>query len=98
MSSDIDDFYSALAELFTARWRDHALCADYDLELFSDDERVKYAKRICNDCPVKIECLDSALYYNDGFVRGGLTESERNSVELHRKRHLAALRYDISIS
>lgn len=95
MSSDLDVFYESLAEIFTADWRKYANCIDKDVRYFSEDHHVIEGKKICAGCPVRIECLDSAIYYNDGFLRGGLTESERNSVELHRKRHLASFRYDI---
>jgi WhiB family redox-sensing transcriptional regulator len=95
MSSEIEDFYDSLAEIYTATWRSYANCTDHDVRYFSEEHHVAEGKRICSGCSVKVECLDSALYYNDGFLRGGLTESERNSVELHRKRHLASFRYDI---
>jgi WhiB family redox-sensing transcriptional regulator len=98
MSSDLDHFYDGLAELFTSEWRKYSNCVDADIRYFSEDHHVADGKKVCAGCPVRIECLDSALYYNDGFLRGGLTESERNSVELHRKRHLAAFRYDLEKS
>jgi len=93
--SDVDEFYIGLAELFTSEWRSHANCADKDSKFFFDESFFSEGKKICLNCPVRIECLDSALYHNDGFLRGGLTESERNSVELHRKRHLASFRFDL---
>jgi hypothetical protein len=94
MSSDVDDFYVALADIFTSTWRSLANCVGKDLEIFSDEQNVDQAKGICSACCVKVECLDNSIYFNDGLVRGGLTERERNSVELHRKRHLAAFRSD----
>lgn len=89
------DFYSALAEIFTADWRQHSNCIDADSKFFFEEPFYDEGKAFCSNCSVKIECLDSALYFNDGFLRGGLTESERNSVELHRKRHLASFRFDL---
>jgi WhiB family redox-sensing transcriptional regulator len=75
-------------------WQDNAACpavirATGDLDLFfappEDIERVDLAKRTCNRCPVKIECLDVALDRGDEYgIFGGLTPYER--VEARRKR------------
>ena len=93
--TDIDSFFEGLAEVFTADWRNHANCGNYDASLFFDKELYSEGKKVCSACSVRVECLDSAINFNDGFLRGGLTESERNSVELHRKRHLASFRHDL---
>jgi hypothetical protein len=37
------------------------------------------AKKFCEDCPVRIECLEFALIYNEYGVFGGTSESERHS-------------------
>ena len=91
----VDDFYNGLAEIFTAKWRAYANCTSYDKKFFFEESFYDEGKKICSGCSVRVECLDSALFFNDGFLRGGLTEKERNSVELHRKRHLASFRHDI---
>lgn len=95
MSSDIDNFYNSLADVFKSNWRSFSNCIGKDLDIFYSEDHIDQAKKICSACSVRVECLDNALYFNDGFIRGGLTEKERNSVELHRKRHLAAFRYDL---
>ena len=92
---NVDDFYNSLAEVFTADWRSYASCSNFDSQFFFDESFYDEGKRVCSNCSVRVECLDSAIFFNDGFLRGGLTERERNSVELHRKRHLASFRYDI---
>jgi hypothetical protein len=94
---DIDEVYVALADLFVAEWRDHAACRKADDQLFVDEELYPEAKKFCLDCKSRVSCLDNAMVFNDGFFRGGMTEKERNSLEMHRKRHLAAFRYDLSI-
>jgi WhiB family redox-sensing transcriptional regulator len=93
--TSIDEFYEGMAEILTAEWRDYASCVDYDQKLFFEEDYYDQGKEVCNGCSVRIDCLDSALSFNDGFLRGGLTEHERNSIELHRKRHLASFRFDL---
>ncbi len=61
-------------------WRDLALCAEVDPELFFPDkgESSRPAKRVCASCPVRAECLQDALDRHEQFgVWGGLTERER---------------------
>ena len=41
-------------------------------------ERERVAKAICEDCPVRVSCLDYALSIHEPFgIWGGLTEHER---------------------
>ncbi len=41
-------------------------------------ERERKAKAICEDCPVRVSCLDYALSIHEPFgIWGGLTEHER---------------------
>jgi WhiB family redox-sensing transcriptional regulator len=94
--SDLDSLHHSIVDIFQSSWRSYANCIDEDWQLFSNPENVEEGKKVCSGCSVRVECLDNALNYNDGFLRGGLTEQERNSVELHRKRHQAAFRHDIS--
>lgn len=60
-----------------------ALCAQTDPELFfpetwQNSTVIANAKAICNNCPVRLECLQEALTkdYNDG-IWGGMTPAER---------------------
>lgn len=61
-------------------WRDLALCAEVDPELFFPDkgESSHPAKRVCASCAVRAECLQEALDRREWFgVWGGLSERER---------------------
>ena len=61
-------------------WRDLALCAQVDPELFFPDkgESSRPAKRVCASCEVRTECLQEALDRGERFgVWGGLSERER---------------------
>ena len=66
-------------------WRDNALCAETDPELFFliTEGATRQAKSVCKGCPVRTECLSEAMEsemetgYRFG-VYGGLDPSERS--------------------
>ncbi|MFF2503527.1 WhiB family transcriptional regulator [Streptomyces sp. NPDC058067] len=74
-------------------WRDHAACSptphhQVDPELFfpgpDQMDRIREAKALCAQCPVRKGCLDAALDNGDAVgIRGGMTEEEREP--LHKK-------------
>ena len=69
---------------------DEAACATTDPELWFPELdslwRVAHAKKICEKCPVKKECLDYALVnkFKDG-IWGGLSPTERHRLMMKRK-------------
>ncbi|MEU6416009.1 WhiB family transcriptional regulator [Streptomyces spiralis] len=74
-------------------WRDRAACRStphhqVDPELFFPEpdevDRIREAKALCAQCPVRKVCLDAALENGDSVgIRGGMTEEERDP--LHKK-------------
>lgn len=68
-------------------WQNEAVCqsTEYhrvDPETFFPEpdemDRIRAAKALCAQCPVRQTCLDAALETGDTFgIRGGLTEEER---------------------
>ncbi|MEU8782605.1 WhiB family transcriptional regulator [Streptomyces sp. NPDC048637] len=74
-------------------WHDHAACRStahhqVDPEIFFPEpdemDRIRAAKDLCEQCPVRTICLDAALEGGDrDGIRGGMTEEER--APLHRK-------------
>ena len=74
-------------------WRQHAACLPtkhrpVDPEIFFPEpdemDRIRAAKAVCAQCPVRRVCLDAALENRDRLgIRGGLTEQERRP--LHSK-------------
>ncbi|MFF8868192.1 WhiB family transcriptional regulator [Streptomyces sp. NPDC015139] len=74
-------------------WRDRAVCRStphhqVDPELFFPEpdevDRIREAKALCAQCPVRRVCLDAALENGDSVgIRGGMTEEEREP--LHKK-------------
>jgi WhiB family redox-sensing transcriptional regulator len=61
-------------------WQERALCAQTDPEAFFPEKggSTREAKRICQGCDVRAECLDYALAHDERFgIWGGLSERER---------------------
>jgi len=72
-----------------ANWRRDVACADEDPELFfaGDDASVAAAKQVCARCPVRTECLETALAVNEMHgVWGGMAEGERRRLIRQRRR------------
>lgn len=68
-----------------APWVTDAACTTADPETWFPDRggSPHAAKRICNSCPVRMDCLRHALKYGEKFgVWGGLTELERRRIKL----------------
>ena len=70
-------------------WQERALCAQTDPEAFFPEKggSTREAKRICNRCEVRAECLEYALCHDERFgIWGGMSERERRRL----KRRVAA--------
>ena len=66
------------------RWQDRALCAQTDPEAFFPEKggSTREAKRICQVCEVKADCLEYALAHDERFgIWGGLSERERRKLK-----------------
>lgn len=64
-------------------WQTDALCAQTDPEAFFPEKggSTREAKRICDGCEVRSECLDYALANDERFgIWGGLSERERRKL------------------
>jgi WhiB family redox-sensing transcriptional regulator len=75
-------------------WMRDAKCRGIDpAEFFpSDGLGVDRARRVCDDCPVKAECLEYALEYRiEHGVWGGASERERRRI-LRRRRGITLAR------
>jgi WhiB family redox-sensing transcriptional regulator len=65
-------------------WQEQALCAQTDPESFFPEKggSTREAKRVCDACPVRVQCLDYALENQERFgIWGGLSERERRRME-----------------
>lgn len=72
-------------------WMDYAECAGLDPDLFfptRDDISSHYeAIRVCNQCPVRLQCLEYALDNNERKgVWGGTTGKQRRQILARRRR------------
>lgn len=66
------------------QWQDRALCAQTDPEAFFPEKggSTREAKKICQRCPVRAECLEYALANDERFgIWGGLSERERRRLK-----------------
>ena len=65
-------------------WERDAACLDAEPETFYPDKggSTREAKRICESCPVRSECLEYALANDERFgIWGGLSERERRRLQ-----------------
>ena len=65
-------------------WQDRALCSQTDPEAFFPEKggSTREAKRICQGCEVRSDCLEYALAHDERFgIWGGLSERERRKLK-----------------
>jgi WhiB family redox-sensing transcriptional regulator len=77
----VDELLGAVDE---QDWQRDALCAQTDPEAFFPDKggSTREAKRICQGCWVRGECLEYALAHDERFgIWGGLSERERRKLK-----------------
>jgi WhiB family redox-sensing transcriptional regulator len=68
----------------TDNWRDRSLCNQVDPEMWFPDKggSTKEAKKVCQGCEVRTECLQYALDHDERFgIWGGLSEPERRKLK-----------------
>jgi WhiB family redox-sensing transcriptional regulator len=73
----------AVARASDEDWRERALCAEVDPELWFPEPGCDSpaAKLICGRCPVQVECLDFAMTnYEPYGIWGGLSAHERREL------------------
>ena len=79
----IFDLGYAKASIEELRWQDFALCAQTDPDIFFPEKggSTREAKKVCQACPVRGECLEYALTHDERFgIWGGLSERERRKL------------------
>ena len=69
-----------------SEWRKRAACRGATEPFFSyDEERVAHARAICEGCPVREECLQTALADRSLHgVWGGTTQEQRERIRRRR--------------
>jgi hypothetical protein len=58
--------------------------------VLGEPERIRAAKRICRDCPVKMECLLYSIEHNCVGIWGGLDTHERRAWARDRDSRVAS--------
>ncbi len=79
---------SAESEL-SEEWQNLARCRGRNLEIFYPQRGVRNAsaKALCQDCEVKMECLEYAIAHEERFgIWGGLSERERRKIMRERRK------------
>ncbi|WP_297566070.1 WhiB family transcriptional regulator [uncultured Arcanobacterium sp.] len=94
MVARIKDVDRALVDFWD--WQVKGTCSTMDPEFFFHPEgerggprrrRIERAKRICQHCPVILECREYALDHREPYgVWGGMSEEERSRV-VRQRRH-----------
>lgn len=87
----------AAAALEDVDWRDLALCAEVDPELWFPGKGAsnRAAKLVCGACEVRAECLAVALEANEQYgVWGGLSPNERRRL---RRRHRQTAPVEVAV-
>ncbi len=80
------------ARAVDTHWMSVGNCAERPPSLFfpSDGVGVEVARRVCDGCPVRTECLEYALVNRiDHGVWGGTSERERRRILKARAKELA---------
>jgi WhiB family redox-sensing transcriptional regulator len=85
------------------RWRGQAACAglgltfdkpNSDFFFILPGQKARRAKTFCSNCPVKRECLEFALIYNEDGIWGGTTKAERDDYPSYIVDALRAREYE----
>ena len=86
---------SVSSVLMSNNWRSNASCIGVPSSVFfpenvQSDKRWDTARKICNECPVRSECLSFSLQWEDLEDRwgmfAGLTPNERNLIRNERRK------------
>lgn len=70
-------------------WRSRAACLGMDVNIFFEYGRrerdIRRARRVCQECPVRAECLNENLDIRFGMY-GGMTEFDRAALKRRMRR------------
>lgn len=83
-SADAEVLELSLVDREVLSWQERALCAQTDPEAFFPEKggSTREAKKVCQACEVRVECLEYALAQDERFgIWGGLSERERRRLK-----------------
>ena len=83
-SQEADNELLPMFDVLPTSWQERALCAQTDPEAFFPEKggSTRDAKRVCQSCEVRVECLEYAMRYPLNHIAlpgiyAGMTERER---------------------
>ena len=86
-------------------WRDRAHCRGRDSSWFFDpleDQELEgptllhLGTALCQECPVRVECLDDAMIHDQPGIRGGMDQEERRRLTRFRAKNAIFFYADMS--
>ncbi|MGJ9583291.1 WhiB family transcriptional regulator [Actinotignum sp. GS-2025b] len=86
---DIFDLGYDKADSASLHWRESALCAQTDPDVFFPEKggSTAPATSICHECPVREECLEYALQHDIRHgIWGGMSDNDRRRLSRQRRR------------
>lgn len=87
--SSVDTLLDPTDYILSMKWQRRAACKGKDAEMwFPTRQTSAEAKKICNRCPVKTECLEYSLITEQEWgLWGGVSQRQRKTIL--RRRQLA---------
>lgn len=79
----IFDVFSGELPVLASSWRERSSCLGENPEIFFAGGGVsRKAKKICQSCPVREQCLELSLRNDERFgIWGGLSRAERRALK-----------------
>jgi hypothetical protein len=93
MKENNDTLSNVLLDL-RADWYSHANCTKMG-DMFFDPDKEEECKSICESCSVRLDCLNSAIIFQDEGIRGGLNSTERQQIIRRQKRYSRLFKLDV---
>lgn len=87
-SPTLHDAWGLFGDADSSSWQHRALCSQTDPEVFFPEKggSTRDAKRVCELCEVREQCLDWAIDHDERFgIWGGMSERERRQYKKGRR-------------
>jgi WhiB family transcriptional regulator, redox-sensing transcriptional regulator len=84
--SPAPDMPEAVTPGFLGSWSQRAICAGEDPEIFfpTCGDPGAAARKVCANCPVRLDCLEYAIDADEVGIWGGLDQEERRNLQRER--------------
>jgi hypothetical protein len=68
-------------------WRELASCKGADTNIFFEESRIEEAKEFCDQCVVRDECLDDAIWSRSMGTWAGTTQRQRMTIRGNSRKY-----------